>query len=333
MPERKARSVRIHEFGGPEVLHIEDVLVDAPGHDEVRLNVHAIGLNRTEITLRSGRSPSKPALPTAIGFEAAGIIDEIGPGVKGWRAGDRVALIPAYNAAQYALYGTVALAPARSLVAVPESMSFEQAAAAWVPFGTAWAGLVSAGDLQSGQTVLISAASSSVGLAAVQIVNWIGARPIALTRTSQKSNALLSHGAAAVIATKEQDVLQQVKDLTNGSGAELVFDAVAGAGFAKLVEGTAAGGTLVLYGALDREPTVLPPFQIFGRDLTIRGFAFPNVTRDDRKLAAMKQFVSTGIADGSFVPTIDRTFPFDEIVEAHRFLESGNQVGKVVVTI
>jgi NADPH:quinone reductase-like Zn-dependent oxidoreductase len=132
MTERKARSVRIHELGGPEVLRIEDVVVPSPGLGEVRLNVHAIGLNRTEITLRSGRSPAKPSLPTVIGFEAAGVIDEVGQGVEGWHPGDRVALIPAYGAAQYAFYGTVALAPARSLVAIPESMTFEQAAATWV---------------------------------------------------------------------------------------------------------------------------------------------------------------------------------------------------------
>jgi NADPH:quinone reductase-like Zn-dependent oxidoreductase len=333
MDERTARSVRIHEFGGPKVLRIEDVMVAAPGPGEVRLDIHAIGLNRTEITLRSGPTPAKPLLPASIGFEAAGVIDEVGEGVEGWRPGDRVALIPAYNAAQYTLYGTVALAPARSLIAIPENLTFEQAAATWVAFGTAWAGLVSVGNLKIGKTVLISVASSSVGLAAIRTANRVAARPIALTRTSRKSNELQSHGAAAVLATEELDVAHQVKELTGGKGAELVFDAVGGPGFAKLAEASATGGTLVLYGALNPEPTVVPPFQIFGRDLTIRGFTFPNVTRNDQQLAAMKQFVSEGISNRSLVPTIARTFPFDEIVEAHRFLESGNQVGKVVVTI
>jgi len=119
MPDRTARSVRIHQFGGPEVLEIEEVQVGSPGSGEVRLEIHAIGLNRTEVTLRSGRSPAKPALPASIGFEAAGMIDEVGQGVSVWRPGDRVALIPAYNAAQYALYGEYSLAPARSLVAIP----------------------------------------------------------------------------------------------------------------------------------------------------------------------------------------------------------------------
>jgi NADPH:quinone reductase-like Zn-dependent oxidoreductase len=333
MAERKTRGVRIHQFGGPDVLHIENTLVGEPGLGEVRLDIRAIGLNRTEVTLRSGRSPIKPSLPTSIGWEAAGVIDEVGPEVENWRSGDRVALVPAYGAAQYALYSEVAIAPARSLVAIPDDQTFEQAAATWAAFGTAWAGLISVGNLKNGDTVLISAASSSVGLAAIQTAIRVGARPIALTRTSLKADELRAHGAAAVLAVEEVDVVQQVKELTGGTGAELVFDPVGGAGFSKLAEATATGGTLILYGALSAEPTVVPPFQVFARDLTIRGFAFPAVVRNDERLEAVKQFVSDGISSHALVPAIARTFTLDEIVEAHRFLESGNQFGKTVVSV
>jgi NADPH:quinone reductase-like Zn-dependent oxidoreductase len=333
MSARTARSVRIHQFGGPEVLQFDNVTVASPGPGEVRLAIHAIGLNRTEVTLRSGRSPAKPSLPTSIGFEAAGLIDEVGEGVSGWRHGDRVALIPAYSAAQYALYGEFALAPARSLVAIPESQTFEQAAATWAAFGTAWCGLISVGNLKAGQTVLITAASSGVGLAAIQTANRVGARPIALTRTSQKSGELRTHGAAAVIATEEMDVVESVKGLTDGQGADLVFDAVGGPGFVKLLQATATDGLLILYGATHPEPTVLSAFQIFARNLTIRGFALPVISRDDQQFAAMKHFIREGIVSRAFTPTIARTFPFNQIQEAHRFLESGSQVGKIVVTI
>ena len=161
------RSVRIHEFGGADVLKIENVTVGEPGPGQVRLRIHALGLNRTEVTLRSGRSPVKPSLPSSIGFEAAGVIEALGPDVSGFVVGDRVALVPAYSAAQYALYGEVSLAPARSLVAIPDNISFSEAAATWVAYGTAWGGLVAIGALGAGQTVLIPAASSSVGLAAI----------------------------------------------------------------------------------------------------------------------------------------------------------------------
>jgi NADPH:quinone reductase-like Zn-dependent oxidoreductase len=328
-----SRSVRIHEFGDADVLHIDDVEFGEPASGEIRLRVHAIGLNRTEITLRSGRSPSRPALPTGIGFEAAGVVEALGPDVSGICVGDRVALVPAYGAAQYALYGEVAFAPARSLVPIPDQVSFAEAAATWAAYGTAWGGLVAVGALEAGQTVLIPAASSSVGLAAIQIANRLGARPVALTRTSAKADELRRLGASAVIATTEQDVVAEVKGLTGGKGAELVFDPVGGPEFASLVRAAAAGGMLVLYGALDPRPTVVPPFDIFARDLTVRGLSLPALARDDARLAALKQFVSEGLANGAFRPTIARTFPFDRIADAHRFIEAGEQVGKVVVIL
>ncbi|HEY2048934.1 MAG TPA: zinc-dependent alcohol dehydrogenase family protein [Caulobacteraceae bacterium] len=328
-----SRSVRIHELGDADVLRIDDVEFGAPASGEIRLRIHAIGLNRTEITLRSGRSPSKPALPTGIGFEAAGVVEALGPDVAGVSVGDRVALVPAYGAAQYALYGEVAFAPARSLVPIPDHVSFAEAAATWAAYGTAWGGLVAVGALAAGQTVLIPAASSSVGVAAIQIANRLGARSVALTRTSAKADALRRLGASAVVATTEQDVVAEVKSLTGGKGAELVFDPVSGPEFATLARATASGGVLVLYGALDPRPTIVPPFDIFARDLTVRGLSLPALARDDTKLAALKQFVAEGLADGAFRPTIARTFPFDKIADAHRFIEAGDQVGKVVVTL
>jgi NADPH:quinone reductase-like Zn-dependent oxidoreductase len=327
------RQIRIHQFGAPDVLRIEDVEVGAPGAGEVRVAIRAIGLNRTEITLRSGRSPAKPALPTRIGFEAAGVVEALGPDVTNVAVGDRVAVVPAYGAAQYALYGEAAIVPARPLVRIPDGVGFEEAAATWAAFATAWGGLVHVGALKAGQSVLIPAASSSVGLAAIQIAERLGARPIALTRTSAKAQALLAHGAAAVVATAEQDLVAEVRRLTDGAGADLVFDPVGGPAFADLARATRSGGTLVLYGALSPEPTAVPPFDIFARDLTVRGVAVTALARDDATLAEMKAFVLSGLADGSLRPVIARTFPFDAIADAHRFIEAGEQVGKVVVTV
>ncbi len=252
------RSIRIHEFGDASVLRLEEVAVGDPARGEVRLRVHAIGLNRTEVTLRSGRSPVKPTLPTGIGFEAAGVVDAVGPDVAGFSIGDRVALVPAYSAAQYALYGEVAIAPARSLVAIPDGTSFTESAATWAAFGTAWSGLVAVGALAEGQTVLVSAASSSVGLAAIQIANRLGAYPIALTRTSAKADALRQLGASAVIATTQQDVVAEVKALTGDKGAELVFDPVGGPAFATLAKATASGGRL---SSMARSTCVRPSYR------------------------------------------------------------------------
>jgi NADPH:quinone reductase-like Zn-dependent oxidoreductase len=185
-----SRGVRIHEFVGPEVLKIDEVTIADPGPGEVRIRVRAIGLNRTEVTFRTGRSPLKPALPSQIGFEAAGEIDALGPDVTGFARGDRVAVVPAYGTGDYGFYGEVTLAPARSLIRINDGVSWEEAAATWAAFATAWAGVIDIAHLSAGQVALISAASSSVGHAAIQTARKVGAVAVALTRTSAKARAL-----------------------------------------------------------------------------------------------------------------------------------------------
>ena len=176
------RTVRFHEFGGPDVLEIEEMTVPNPGPEEVRLRIRAIGLNRSEVLTRSGRSASKPTLPAQLGLEAAGEIDAIGPGVEGFVIGDHVAIIP--GAMNRAYYSEVALTPARTLVKISRDQSWQEAAATWMAFATAWTGLIDIGRLSAGQMALITAASSSTGLAAIQVARKVGATPIALTRTS-----------------------------------------------------------------------------------------------------------------------------------------------------
>jgi NADPH:quinone reductase-like Zn-dependent oxidoreductase len=325
------RGVRFHTFGGPEVLQIENVIVPEPGPDEVRLRIKAIGLNRGEILMRSGRAATRAKLPAQLGVEAAGIIEIVGSHVKNFAVGDRVAVVPGDLGRGY--YGEVALAPARTLVKVSPTQSWQDAAATWMAFGTAWTGLVDIARLSRGQTVLITAASSSAGLAAIQTARKVGASPVALTRTHLKAAALLEAGATHVIATEEQDVVAEVARLTGGKGAEVVFDAVGGPAFERLAEASATGGLLLTYGRFSPEVTPLPLAQVLWKDLTIRGFVLPNAVVHDEKLAALKQFVGEGLTSGTLRPIIARTFPFDEIVAAHRYLESGSQFGKVVVTV
>jgi NADPH:quinone reductase-like Zn-dependent oxidoreductase len=326
-----SRSVRFHEFGGPEVLKIEDVVVPDPGPKEVRLLIKAIGLNRSEVLTRSGKAVTKPTLPAQLGLEAAGIIEALGSDVDGLAVGDRVAVIPGEAGRGY--YGEMALAPARTLVKIPQDQSWQDAAATWMAFGTAWTGLIDIARLSAGRTILITAASSSTGLAAIQTARNVGATPVALTRTSAKAAALLAAGAAHVIATEEQDLVAEVARLTGGKGADVVFDAVGGPTFQKLAEATANGSLLITYGRLSPEATPLPLGQVLWKDLTIRGFGLPTTVARDEKLAALKQFIGEGLASGALRPVIDKTFPFDEIVAAHRYVESGTQFGKVVVTV
>jgi len=198
---------------------------------------------------------------------------------------------------------------------------------------TAYGALVDIAGLKNGDAVVIPAASSSVGLAAIQIANKVGALPIALTRGSSKRQALSNAGAAHVIATDEEDLVKEILRLTDGKGSRVVFDPVGGPTLAKLAQATAQLGILFLYGALSTEPTPLPLFDVLGKWLTIRGYVLMEITGDPKRLDRAKRFINDGLADGSFKPLIAKTFPLQEIVEAHRYLESNQQIGKIVVTV
>ncbi len=161
----------------------------------------------------------------------------------------------------------------------------------------------------------------------------VEAVPIALTRSTSKRQALLDLGAAQVIATDEQDLVKEILRLTGGKGARVVFDPVGGPTVAKLVQATSKLGILFLYGALSTEPTPLPLFDVLARWTTIRGYVMMEITSDPTRLERGKKFINDGLADGSLRPIIAKTLPLEEIVEAHRYLESNQQIGKVVVMV
>lgn len=329
-----SRIVRFHETGGPEVLRIEEVEVPAPKKGEVRLAVRALGLNRAEAMFRSGQYLEAPQFPARLGYEASGTVEAVGEGVEGFEVGDAVSTIPGFSLNDYGVYGEVALAPASAVVKHPPSLSWEEAAAIWMQYTTAYGALVDIGRLKKRDTVLIPAASSSVGLAAIQIINLIGAKPVALTRTSAKRQALLDAGAAHVIATEEEDLVAEVMKLTRRKGVRLVFDPVAGPTLAKLAAATKKGGIIFQYGALSTEPTPLPLLEVLGKSLTVRGYLLFEITGNPRRLEKAQRFISEGLAAGKLKPIIAKTFSgLDAIVEAHRYLESNAQIGKIVVTI
>lgn len=329
-----SRIVRFHETGGPEVLKIEEVEVPAPKKGEVRIAVKALGLNRAEAMFRAGQYLEQPKFPARLGYEASGTVEAIGEGVQDLQVGDAVSTIPGFSLNDYGVYGEVALAPASAVAKHPASLSWEEAAAIWMQYATAYGALVDIGKLKKRDTVLISAASSSVGLAAIQITNLVGAKPIALTRTSEKRQALLDAGAAHVIATEEQDLVAEVMKLTGKKGARLVFDPVAGPTLAKLAAATKERGTIFQYGALSSEPTPLPLMEVLGKSLTVRGYLLFEITGNPKRLQKAKQFITDGLASGKLKPIIARTFAgLDSIVEAHRYLESNEQIGKIVVTV
>ncbi len=213
-----ARIVRFHRLGGPEVLQIDTLDMPPPGAGEVRIQVKALGLNRAESMFRSGHYLEEPKLPARLGYEAAGTVESVGPNVTGLKPGDAVSTIPAFSQNQYGVYGDVAIVPAAAVAKHPASLSWTEAAAIWMQYLTAYGALIDIAKLIRGDVVLIPAASSSVGIAAIQIANSVGATPIALTRKDDKRDALTKLGAVHVIATETQDSVAEVQRLTDGKG-------------------------------------------------------------------------------------------------------------------
>jgi NADPH:quinone reductase-like Zn-dependent oxidoreductase len=328
-----ARVVRFHEHGGPEVLRIEDVDVPRPGRGEVQIRVKALGLNRAEALLRTGIYIETPKLPTGLGLEAAGIVEAVGEATGDFAPGDAVSIVPPLSMVRWPAYGEVAVYPVELVVKHPPSLSWEAAAAVWMQYLTAYGALIDVAKLRRNDFVVITAASSSVGLAAIQIARLVGATPIAVTRTAGKKRALLEAGAAHAIAFAEADLEARLKDIAGPDGVRVVFDPIGGPIFEPLTAAMSRGGVLIEYGGLSPEPTPFPLSAVLGKTLTLRGYLVHEIVGDPAKLETAKTFILAGLMSGSLKPIIAKVFPFDRIVEAHRFLESNEQFGKIVVTI
>jgi NADPH:quinone reductase-like Zn-dependent oxidoreductase len=325
-----SKAVRIHEQGPPEVLRIENLEVGEPGAGELRVRIEAIGLNRSEAAFRAGQYPVKPKFPTPMGYEAAGVLEALGPDVRDFKIGDRVCVLPTYRLGEYGVYAERAIVPARSVIPAPPDLGAVEAASIWMQYFTAMA-IIEVTHATIGDYVIIRAASSSVGLAAIQLANWAGATPIAATRRSDKRQALLAHGAKHVIATEESNLVDEVMKITGGKGARIVFDPVGGPYVDTLAQSMAVDGTLFIYGGLSGQPTMHPHWPAAFKNLSIRGWVASTIWNYPERFARAKELILRGLSEGHLKPVIARTFKLDEIVAAHRFLESNAQMGKIVV--
>jgi NADPH:quinone reductase-like Zn-dependent oxidoreductase len=278
------KAIRFNQLGGPEVLHIENLPKRQPGPQEVLLKVEAVGLNRAESMYYRGFYMEKTNLPSGLGYEAVGKVIAVGPEVDPALIGRRFGTIPGFSMNRYPALAEEAVVPASVLAAVPDSFSAIEGAAVWMQYCTAYGALVTFGKVAAGDFVIITAASSSVGLAAIQIVKAQGGISIATTRTSAKKDRLIANG-----------------------------------------------GSIFLYGMLSQKPTPFP-LAAFGRTIGMFGYTFGEL-RGTPEWETMKKYIYDHLADGSFKPKIARTFPFDQTVEAYKYLESNEQIGKIVITL
>ncbi|GAA2338837.1 zinc-dependent alcohol dehydrogenase family protein [Streptomyces kunmingensis] len=325
-----SHAVVFDAVGGPEVLKVADVDVPEPGTGEVRVRVLCIGVNRPDLLFRAGLYPVKPTLPQSrLGIEALAVIESRGPGVTGLNVGDRVLVGPVVQQSEHGVYGEHVVVPAAQTVLAFEGADDLVTTASWMAYFTAYAGLVTSGGLQAGDPVLITAASSAVGLAAIDVARHLGAVPIAATRSSAKEEALRDAGARHVVVGRDQ-LGDRVRAVTDGRGAALVFDATGGPEFPSTADAVAEDGTIVVYGWYDERPAVLPTRW----PMNIVGHTNFTTTQDPARLAQARNFVAAGVRSGAFVPRIDRVFHgLDQAAAAHRYAAEGGQFGKVLIAL
>jgi len=328
-----ARIVRFYQVGGPEVLKIEEVPSRQPEKGEVKLRVQAIGLNRAEFMFMNGHYLEPPRLPATLGYEAAGVVTAVGPDVDPSWLNKSVSIIPSFSMNEYGMLGDEVIAPVHALAEYPSQLTPTEATSIWMQYMTAYGALIEFGQLKKGEFALITAASSSVGLAAIETVKAEGAISIATTRKIDKRDELFALGADHVIVTDEEDLVSRVQSITGGVGARIIFDPIAGPLLEKLAQAAAPEATILEYGWLSEAPTCFPVLTAIAKALTIRGFWAMEIVTNPERFARAKRYIYDRLKNGMFRPKIAKTFRFEDVIKAYQYMESGTQIGKVVLTV
>ncbi len=319
------KAIRVHEFGGQQVLKYEDVALPEPGVGEARVKIEAIGVNFIDVYQRIGLY--KPTLPFTEGQEAAGVVDAVGAGVTEVKAGDRVA----YTSVQGS-YAESAVVPVWRLVAVPQGVSVQQAAGALLQGLTAHYLACSTYPIQRGDTVLVHAAAGGLGLLLVQVAKLRGARVIGTVSTDEKAHAAKHAGADEVVNYAASDFESEVKRLTEGKGVNAVYDSVGKTTFDKSLNCLKRRGYLVLCG---QSSGAVPPFD--PQVLNAKGSLFltrptlAHYTADRAELLVRANDLFQWMRDGKVAVRIDKTFPLANVADAHRYLESRQVIGKLLL--
>jgi NADPH2:quinone reductase len=321
-------AIEIKTPGGPEVLVAAERPVPVPAAGEVLIKVAAAGVNRPDVFQRLGRYPPPPGASDIPGLEVAGTIEQLGPGVDAWRAGDAVCALVAGGG-----YAEYCVAPAPQCLPVPRGLDLVTAAGIPETFFTVWTNVFERGRLQAGESLLVHGGSSGIGTTAIQLARARGARVFATAGSAEKCGACERLGAERAINYREEEFVAVVRELTAGRGVDVVLDMVGGEYFARNVDALATEGRLVEIATLHGAKAELNIQTIMQRRLTITGSTLRArpVTDKGAIAAALRQHVWPLIESSQVQPIIHATFPLRDAAEAHRVMESGAHIGKLVL--
>jgi NADPH2:quinone reductase len=321
------KSIAVTAFGGPEVLALVDVPRPAPKAGEALVRIAASGVNYIDISMRSGKRPGS-TLPMALGFEAAGTVEELGADVSVVAVGDRV--MYAMTGGSYAEYACV---PAEALVHIPAALDFIHAAALPLQSLTAHYLVHDFRRIGPGSTVVIHAVAGGVGLLVTQFAKHLGARVIGTTSSAEKAAKAKAKGADEVIIYTETDFAPEVMRLTGGVGADLILDSVGKTTFPGDVHAACMRGNIVMFGSSSGPAEPVSPNSFTAKGLTVSGASLSQFIATRADLLRRADDVLAGLAAGWLTLSIDHVLPLAQAAEAHRLLESRATSGKLVLTI
>jgi NADPH2:quinone reductase len=317
------KAVRVHQFGGPEVMRVEEVADPRPGPHQVVVNIKAAGVNPVDSYIRTGTYARKPALPYTPGSDAAGIVESTGNEVRGFRPGDRVYIGGTLTGA----YAEKALSEEAQVHPLPERASFEQGAGVNVPYATAYRALFQFGQAKAGEIVLVHGASGGVGIAGVQLARSAGLKVIG-TAGSDRGRALVrDQGAHDVINHNAPDFVDQALAATGGRGPDIILEMLANVNLAKDLQVVALHGRILIIG--NRGTIEINPRDVMAKEALVQGVLLFNVTPED--VLHIHAGLYAGLENGCLRPIIGQELPLAEAPRAHEAVMAGGAYGKIVL--
>lgn len=317
------KAIRIHKFGGPEVMKLEDVPDPAPGPGQVVVAVRAIGVNPVDTYIRSGQHVTKPSLPYTPGADAAGVVESVGEGVTRVAPGASVYVAGTISGA----YAGLALCDQSQVQRLPAHLTFEQGASVGIPYATAYRALFQRANALPGETVLVHGATGGVGTAAVQLARAAGLTVIATGGTERGRNNVAELGAHHVLDHHAPDYIDSIRALTGGNGVNVILEMLANVNLAKDLGLLAPRGRVVVIG--NRGTIEINPRDAMSRDSSILGMSLHNATADDRK--TIHAALVAGLENGTLRPVVGKEMPLAEAPRAHEAVMESGAFGKIVL--
>ena len=316
------KAIRVHQFGGPEVLRLEEVSAPTPGPGQVLVRVHAVGVNPVETYQRSGSNPAIK-LPWTPGMDAAGVVEAVGTEVRTFKPGDRIYTSDTLTGA----YAEFALCEENSVHRLPANNTFQQGAAINIPYATAYRALHHRARAQAGETVLIHGASGGVGIAATQIACAAGLTIFGTGGTEAGRKLIAEHGAHHVLDHRDPGYLDQLLALTGGRGVDIILEMLANVNLGKDLPLLAKHGRVIVIGS--RGNVEITPRELMKRDADIRAMTLFNATDDE--LAGIHAALGAGLENGTLRPVVGRELPLAEAAKAHAAVLEPGAYGKIVL--